>query len=272
MAKIQAATHRGNCQICGHQQHVMGAVLAKHGYTVTFGFFSGTCYGSGQKPIQTQRSMTDDTIKQLGSYAADCDSSAAKLRSGSVHPTRILTGQKFNRDTHKYEPVFIDWADGTLDQQTKAQAIALAEVESDARHARSHASTLKTMADKLFGTALPLISDLEAKAAPAPKAVVDVKTAKVHGAFGSKAARKDELDKINRLYDKATNKLQHIYLGWDEAKRQEVSIDAYYLPMYPHQWKARHSALCLKAFPQAADVIKEIEELVAAREAVKAAP
>lgn len=249
----------------------MGTTLAKHGYTVEFGYFSGTCRGSERKPVQAERTITDATILGLGKYAGECDMSAAHLKSGAVNPVRIHTGDKFNPTTRRYEAQYIAFGDGTAAQQTRAIELAVAGAESDARGARAHAKGLQQMADELHGTPLVLIVD-EPKPAPAPKATVDVKTATVTGTFGSKADRKAELDKINRRFEQQTHKLQAIYLNVPNVARTEEMTAVYYAPMYPHQWKAKHSAAALKVFPQAAEIVKAIEELVAAREAVKAAP
>lgn len=46
------ATHSGHCQICGAEQKLPVGVLAKHGYTTKWGFFSGTCAGSGYQPFE----------------------------------------------------------------------------------------------------------------------------------------------------------------------------------------------------------------------------
>lgn len=248
----------------------MGTTLAKHGYTVEFGYFNGTCRGSDRQPVQTDRTITDATIESLGRYAAECDESAARLRDGAISPGRIRTGDKLNRTTYKYEATYIAFADGTLAQQVRAVEMAVAGAESDARGARAHAVGLQQMADKYHGTAWVLIVD-EPKATPASKPVVDVKTATVTGAFGSKAARKEELDKINRAFEKQIHNLQAIYLAIPHDQRTEEGSQVYYAPMYPHQWKPKHSAQALKVFPQATDIVKAIEELVAAREAVKAA-
>lgn len=268
---MKAATHRGNCQVCGHQQHVMADGLANHGYTVQFGFFKGTCRGSSKQPVQVERTITDATIDALHDYAAGCDAAVRNLKTGVSFPSRILTGQKLNRTTYKYEDVHIAFADGTQAQQTRAIELAIMSEESDARGARGHAKGLKEMANRLHGTALVLIDDM-VKAAPAPKATVDVKAAKVTGAFGSKAARKDELDKLNRVYERQIDALQAIFLAVPHDARTQEQTDVYYAPHNLCNWRPKHSAAALKVFPQAKDIVTAIEELVAAREAVKAAP
>jgi hypothetical protein len=244
--------------------------LAKHGYTVEFGYFQGTCRGSRRPPVQQDRAITDATIVGLGEYAKECDASAERFGSGAALPKRIKTGEKLNRVTYKYEPVYIEFATGTADQQRTAIGLAIAECESDARHARAHARDLKKMADELHGTPLVLIVD-EPKVKVA-KPVVDVKAGTVTGSFGSKAARKAELDKITRAYEKQIRALQDICLSIPHDQRSEEQSEVYYAPMYPHHWKPKHSALALKVFPQAAGIMVAIEELVAAREVVKNAP
>lgn len=268
---MKKATHRGNCQVCGHQQHFMGANgLASHGYTVEFGYFRGTCSGSGKAPVQNERTLTDATIDALHEYAAGCDASARNLKSGVSFPSRIHTGDKLNRQTFKYEPQYIAFSEGTADQQAHAIKLAIMEAESDARGARGHAKGLKEMADRLHGTELVLIVDEPTVAKPV--ATVDVKAAKVTGAFGSKAARKAELDKLSRRFDRLRDELQDMYLALPRDARTEAKTEIYYGPTYLNHWRAKHSEAVLREFPKAANIVTEIEQLVAAREAVKAAP
>lgn len=56
------ATHRGTCQICGSVQLLPGGFLAKHGYTVKWGFFSGVCPGSGRRPFEISTDAIADAI------------------------------------------------------------------------------------------------------------------------------------------------------------------------------------------------------------------
>jgi hypothetical protein len=42
----------GECQICGATQRLPGGAVATHGYTTRFGFFEGTCDGSGYLPFE----------------------------------------------------------------------------------------------------------------------------------------------------------------------------------------------------------------------------
>ena len=49
-------THRGHCQLCGRVQAIDSAsgITAKHGYTVEFGYFSGTCPGSDKPNLKAE--------------------------------------------------------------------------------------------------------------------------------------------------------------------------------------------------------------------------
>jgi len=59
---MQAATHSGTCQICGSLQKLPRGVLAKHGYTTKWGFFSGVCTGSDYKPFEESKGLIDAAI------------------------------------------------------------------------------------------------------------------------------------------------------------------------------------------------------------------
>lgn len=59
------ATHKGHCQVCGACQKLPGGVLAKHGYTTRWGFFEGTCPGSGHLPFERDKSLIEAAILRV---------------------------------------------------------------------------------------------------------------------------------------------------------------------------------------------------------------
>ena len=63
-------THRGHCQTCGRVQAVDTAnnLLAKHGYTVDFGYFDGVCRGSDRQPLEVDKSYAEATIVRLSEW------------------------------------------------------------------------------------------------------------------------------------------------------------------------------------------------------------
>ena len=63
-------THRGHCQACGRVQAVDTAnnLLAKHGYTVDFGYFDGICKGSDRKPLEVDKSFSEATIVRISEW------------------------------------------------------------------------------------------------------------------------------------------------------------------------------------------------------------
>lgn len=56
------ATHKGTCQFCSAVQKLPGDVLAKHGYSVDYGFFNGTCPGSGNLPYEKSSELIEASI------------------------------------------------------------------------------------------------------------------------------------------------------------------------------------------------------------------
>ena len=74
------ATHNGTCQLCGNLQAVNAKTgrLAKHGYTVEFGYFSGSCAGSNELPLEISRDLLDRVVEdwtieaeKMKAYTAD---------------------------------------------------------------------------------------------------------------------------------------------------------------------------------------------------------
>lgn len=75
------ATHKGTCQVCGCVQKLPGGVLAKHGYTTKWGFFSGVCTGSGYRPFETHTDRVRGAIDAAKARAAVLTTQADKVRA-----------------------------------------------------------------------------------------------------------------------------------------------------------------------------------------------
>ena len=57
------ATQIGTCQICGSVQKLPNGRLAKHGYTVEYGWgFNGICNGSGKLPFEISKEYAEETL------------------------------------------------------------------------------------------------------------------------------------------------------------------------------------------------------------------
>ena len=84
--KNKTHTHKGHCQVCGRIQavDVTHNFIAKHGYTVDFGFFNGVCEGSGELPLEIDKSLTEETIVELTDYLASQSTYLEGLESGKV--------------------------------------------------------------------------------------------------------------------------------------------------------------------------------------------
>lgn len=84
--KNKTHTHKGHCQVCGriHAVDVTHNFIAKHGYTVDFGFFNGVCEGSGELPLEIDKSLTEETIVELTNYLALQSTYLEGLESGKV--------------------------------------------------------------------------------------------------------------------------------------------------------------------------------------------
>lgn len=64
MAK-EKATHDGFCQICGSRQKLPSGKMAKHGYTVDWGFFAGVCPGSDHLPFQQEKVLAEKQVAHV---------------------------------------------------------------------------------------------------------------------------------------------------------------------------------------------------------------
>lgn len=240
--------------------------------------------GQRQAPRRARRyTHTHSVIRFCTETAADHDDSITDLKTGKTvpstferyNPTKVVT-HKSRHGGREYATTggndTLSIALATPAERAKAIALAIHEHEMRASGLRSHADMLTRFVLVRLGKPLYAVADLNVKAEKPAAPVVDVKAGKVEGAFATKAARKEALDKLSRAYDKCRDVIQNAYLAIPNDKRTEAQTEVYYGPYQLNHWRAKHSAAVLNEFPSLASTVAEIEALVKAREAVKAAP
>lgn len=160
-----AIQFRGHCQICGRIQAVTSINVAKHGYTVkdrgNWGWFSGTCSGSGLSPIEQRRGHLDANCDSHERTGLQYERQAADLKSGAVVPDSI-TIKSYRRDV---PDTVIPWADAEPWQQADELKSRIYKFESMARAHASYVKTMRKLADEHHGKPL---QEFDKPAAPAP--------------------------------------------------------------------------------------------------------
>jgi hypothetical protein len=135
---------------------MINGVLAKHGYTVDWGFFNGTCTGAEVKPLEHEKTLTESIIKQLRAQALINDKRAADLKSGAVEP--VWFNRTRDAVTRKYVDTNCSRAD-LDDYSAQQQTIAATyRAENTAKHERSHAAMLEKLIVSRHGKALMPVS------------------------------------------------------------------------------------------------------------------
>lgn len=99
---MKSSTHSGTCQACGRLQavHVNTGLLAKHGYTVEYGYFSGTCSGADHLPLEQDKSFAEQTVVGLRAWAEKRDAEAA----GEI--TKVVVKVKDEERSMKFRTVW----------------------------------------------------------------------------------------------------------------------------------------------------------------------
>lgn len=149
-------THRGTCQACGRVQAITRSpyasnVIAKHGYTVEWGFFNGVCQGSLNYPLEQEHTLTDQLIVKLRERAVEADKLAVDIEAGKVELQWYKRGPAFAKIPCKREE---------LDAYRVKEQIEAAAYNAKmvARGARDHASMLAGLSAHRFGQPLYPVS------------------------------------------------------------------------------------------------------------------
>ena len=148
MSKIQ---FRGHCQLCGRIQATNARGMAKHGYTIENrgldGWFSGTCGGSHNGPLEKDRSLLDSVIVQIRADIVRLKGEVQDLKSGKIHPKSFDFGYSFQKK-------IIDWADMRPDQRKTAVDRTIWSLESRIRGGEGWIKDMLALAEKVLGQPL----------------------------------------------------------------------------------------------------------------------
>lgn len=146
-------THRGHCQLCTMVQAIdpVTGLVAKHGYTVAYGYFSGTCPASGKRSLHVEMKLAAESIRDALVDAAALGVFVNHLRAGTKHPTKVHGGEYTERDARgRREAIMVPWDQGTEAQQRTATSNLIYETEGRIRQCQHHARDLTEWVDKIF--------------------------------------------------------------------------------------------------------------------------
>lgn len=159
---MNSHTHRGHCQMCLRVQAIdmQTGLIAKHGYNVAHGYFSGTCPGSHAPSLHIERVLTNLLIKRCESDAVDHALAMADYKLGNRKPSEARSGlwitvtkvvSKTGRTKSSQEPEMVPFATAPAHFQDQAVQKEIWFHESHMRAAQDHAKRLTLWADKITG-------------------------------------------------------------------------------------------------------------------------
>lgn len=140
---------RGHCQCCA-REHAVSGFVAQHGYRVKNGFFNGVCPGHQYKPMEHDRSVTDQTAKEMREMAVKSRADAERYRTGELVPATAPEGVHYGA-----KDVLFDAAPKHMQRRTVE--LKVINLENFARGLDNDADTLQAYADKYHGKPLRLV-------------------------------------------------------------------------------------------------------------------
>lgn len=138
-ARIQ---YRGHCPHCGRQQAVVSGGMAKHGYTVSWGFFNGTCAGAELPPIERFPKGALSWAGELRRISDRKADEALKYEQGELEPEGMR--QRYSEFGRRKVRI-IPYAELNDRQKRECRAIAAGE----ARHASKELMALAEYLERL---------------------------------------------------------------------------------------------------------------------------
>lgn len=177
------ATHIGTCQACGRSQKLPGNLLSKHGYTVDWGFFIGTCPGSNHQPFEVSCDLIKGFIANAEMQKVEVVRYQAELRQPAtvnkawVHDYGTPNGERKDRYV---------WRQVELNTTTH---------EIDGRKWESYS----------YKSLSPFAGRVDFYTYPGPQNVLEACT--LLSSKRADAMQKDVVDQLNRYIDWQTNRV-----------------------------------------------------------------
>jgi hypothetical protein len=157
---------RGHCQCCGHVQ-ATGYTVAKHGYTVDFGYFSGVCHGAFLQPLERDRSHCDATILDLRRRAPEDEAFADLLQAGAVLPIKgyVRSKTEWDKRTGGRKKIPVSFGSLSINDQGAQVSALIFNLRRGAEFMRTLANDIGQLADRVHGQPL-LQVEVQASAQP----------------------------------------------------------------------------------------------------------
>jgi len=152
---------RGHCQCCGREQAIVNGRMAKHGYTIVNGWFSGVCSGDSYAPMQTSREQTDKIIGQVGMEVMVLKALAKDYLTGKIVPEKIFRKVGFG---NKATLVEIPFATAPAWQQTDCVNRTVYDLEQRAKQGEFFIRGLTDVVNGVHGKDLRVVILEEAPA------------------------------------------------------------------------------------------------------------
>ena len=141
---------RGNCQVCGRQHAIVNGLVAKHGYTVEYGWFQGVCVGHTASPVQVDNKVLLASIESIENKIAVLENDIEKVKQGKLAPTMV-------RVTKNFERVEIPYAEASEIQKKNARDILVANLENRIRQGNDYIKMLNQVNDMYHNQPLVVI-------------------------------------------------------------------------------------------------------------------
>lgn len=141
---------RGHCQMCG-RLHAANPQIAKHGYTVEFGWFQGVCPGADYDPLEQSRVKLDELVVNLRNWAADADIEALALEDRETNPE----GKRCSyRENGKRVVKVVPYETLLPYEQEDCRRLAVSALRNKSTHMRQAANDMLELAAKVHGQPL----------------------------------------------------------------------------------------------------------------------
>lgn len=140
---------RGHCQCCA-REHAVNGFVAQHGYRVKNGYFNGVCPGHQHKPMELDRSVSDQTAKEMRLMAIKSCADAKRYRSGELVPQMAPTSPHYRAEE-------VPFKDAPKAMQVRTVELKAHQLENFAHALNSDADALQRYADKYHGQPLRIV-------------------------------------------------------------------------------------------------------------------